>query len=61
MYQPETEEEESGTEGKPAENNSDKTYSVDEEVDEEEAEELDNRNNSNDDNSDSEIEEEVNL
>ena len=36
MYQPETEEEESGTEGKPAENNSDKTYSVDEEVEEEE-------------------------
>ena len=62
LYQPETEEEESGTEGKPAENNSDKTYSVDEEVEEEEeAEELGHRNNNHDDNSDSEIEEEVNL
>ena len=61
LYQPETEEEESATEGKPAENNSDKTYSVDEEVDEEEAEELENRSNNHDDNSDSEIEEEVNL
>ena len=55
LYQPETEEEESATEGKPAENNSDKTYSVDEEVDEEEAEELENRNDNHDDNSDSEI------
>ena len=59
LYQPETEEEESGTEGKPAENNSEKTYSVDEEV--EEVEELGNRTNNHDDNSDSEIEEEVNL
>ena len=60
LYQPETEEE-SGAEEKTVENNSDKTYSVDEEVDEEEAEELNNRHNDHDDNSDSEIEEEVNL